>query len=454
MISIRKKLLISILSMFFSITVLLAMITYITVRKEMDEFYDENLKQVAHTILATGLLARDKRVDAIEQSPRPHGEEEYLTQIWHNNILEYSSHPLVAFPLQHTKGTGQADFQDSQWRFYTQTKGDITVQLAQDLRERHSIVIEIYGVLLIPIAIQFPVLALLIWWLVDYGLKPLRQISALIQNRNPSFLEPIANDRAPNEIHILLDALNGLLSRLKNALMLQKQFTADAAHELRTPLTAVRLQLDILKRAENEAEAKAALDMLEQAIFRSSRLAEQLLELARQEPEHNETTFAPTDLTIIAHDITEQARPIAQTKNISVTTNCTKPSIISGNAAQLSIMMRNLVHNAIIYTPKGGAIDVTIHQENNQIILDVIDNGIGIAAQEHTRIFDRFYRVAGTYNANSGTGSGTGSGLGLSIVKNIVTLHQGDIRVLPGPHSIGTIFRVIFPQSDPSLSMS
>lgn len=437
--SIRKKLIFSILAVIFVVTVLLATVTYFSVREEMDEFYDENLKQVAHTILSTGPTGNTEPSRHMGIGTKLRGEEKYLTQIYKGDVLIYSSYPTIEFPLQDKVGKGRAQFNDSTWRYYKESSGDISVQLAQDLKERHSVVLEIYGFLLIPIVLQFPILAGLIWIMIGYGLKPLHDISSLIKNRNPNFLEALPDEDVPVEINTLVHALNELLDRLKQALESQRRFTADAAHELRTPLTAVRLQLDILKRADNEEEKIAALETLEKGVLRSTHLVQQLLELARQEPENIEVKFSGIDLAEIVEEAIEQTLPISQAKNITITFQAGGRPVIQGNAPKLSLMVGNLLNNAVTYTKERGQVNVTLRADQGGVILDVADDGIGINPQDHERIFDRFFRVAGT-----GT---TGSGLGLSIVRNIADLHKAAISVSKGIGGKGSCFQVRFKNS-------
>lgn len=436
MISIRRNLLRTILLVVFAVTFLLAVITYFSVREEMDEFYDENLKQVARTILNITPADRAQPYFGDPNAPL-HGEEEYLTQVWHKDILQYSSHPHVKFPLQAADGRGRSAFEGSTWRYYRQTNGDTTVQLAQNLKERRSVVLEIYGYLLIPIFIQFPILAFLIWISIGYGLRPLGSISSLIKNRSPSFLEPLPSDDVPVEINVLVNALNDLLARLKQALEAQRQFTADAAHELRTPLTTIRLQLDILKRADDEKETKAAIATLEKGVLKSTRLVHQLLELARQEPENVELPFSHIDLAQIVEDCVEQAQPLSQAKNISITSKTIDHPTVTGSAPKLAVMIGNLINNAITYTPAHGRVEITLRQDGQQAVLDIADNGIGIPPEVRTRIFDRFYRIPGSNTA--------GSGLGLSIVRNIADFHKAKIEVFEGLGGVGATFRIILP---------
>lgn len=435
MTSIRKKLIFLILSVLFGATLLMATVTYFIVREEVDEFYDENLKQVAYTILNTGPSVETQNLHA-PFGNKLRGEEKYLTQVWKNGVLKYSSYPHVELALQENDGRGRILFNNSKWRYYKQSNGDISIQLAQDLKERHSVVIEIYGFLLIPIILQFPILAGLIWVMVGYGLKPLSDISNLIKNRNPQFLDALPEDNVPVEISGLVSELNDLLQRLKDALESQRRFTADAAHELRTPLAAVRLQLDILKRADDEEEAKAALLTLEKGVLRSTRLVHQLLELARQEPENVDTPFVKANLAHIVEEIIEQSAPIAEAKNISLTPKITDRPTIIGNGPKLTVMIGNLISNAITYTKDGGHVEVTLRAGRDSVILEIADDGIGIKPQDRDRVFDRFYRVVGT-----GT---TGSGLGLSIVRSIAEAHYADIDITDGIGGKGTTFRVSF----------
>lgn len=436
MISIRKKLLTSILLVVSGVTLLLAVITYFSIREEMDEFYDQNLREVAHTILATSPTKRSSLADKIEIDHKLKGEEEYLTQIWNKNALQYSSHPYVEFPLQQIDGTGRVPFENSQWRYYRKSQGDIVVQLAQDLKERHTVVIEIYGFLLIPILIQFPILAGLIWVMIGYSLRPLQDISNLIRNRNSSFLKPISGEGIPVEINVLVQELNNLLSHLEQALEHQGQFVADAAHELRTPLTAIKLQLNVLRRADNEIESIEAMDTLEKGVLRSTRLVQQLLELARQEPEKIEVEFSMIDLSGVIGECIEQVMPMARSKEISVASRILSHQLIKGNIAKLSVMIGNLITNAILYTNEKGRVEVTLRADLGKVILEVSDNGIGISAEDRKRIFDRFYRVAGTGEI--------GSGLGLSIVQSIANQHNATIDITDGIDGAGTSFRVSF----------
>ena len=438
MISIRKRLLTSILSIIIIITALLAIATYFSIREEMDELYDENMKQVA---LSLANIDIEKSGNSLNNSSNSKlkGEEEFLIQIWKQKKLTYTSHPAIEFQLQQIgrKNFGRTTFQGNRWRYYQATSGTDTVQVSQDLSKRHDVIVEIYRVLVVPILIQIPVLIAVIWLLVGYGFKPLTLVSENIRKRTASFLEPISETTAPSEIQTMVGALNDLLIRLKSALNTQRRFTSDAAHELRTPLTAVKLQLDLLKRATSTDEKEEALVSLERGVNRSIRLVEQLLELARQEPENTMHPLEKVSLNDILNESAIHAEPLSKSKLINLSFSADKDLKVLGNAPQLLTMFDNLLNNAVLYTPENGNIRVTAKKNDNIIIAEISDNGRGIPDEHKHRVFDRFYRIAGT--------NVIGSGLGLSIVQNIATFHHARLSIHAGLDGKGTTFRIEIP---------
>ncbi|HEU4839719.1 MAG TPA: ATP-binding protein [Micavibrio sp.] len=401
----------------------------------MDELYDANMRQLAVT--ASGMIAdRGVPVDASAFSKKwPKGEQIFLIQIWNGGTIDYSSHPVAKFPFQEKAGFGRVFFNGKKWTYYQEQIHGKTVQVSQELSERRDVIREVYNAIIIPTLIQFPVVFLLIWLLVSIGFKPLRRVSDLIQKRKADFLKPIPPGDVPDEIQTLVVALNDLLARVDTAMEKQRRFTADAAHELRTPLTAVRLQLDLLRRAGTDQDRNEAIMTLENGVSRSIHLVQQLLELARQEPEAGIEESASIDLAEITQAVIQERIPLAAAKNISLKTEI-QPVSVHGNASALSVMVGNLLNNAIAYTGEGGSIFLRTYLDNGKPVLEVSDNGIGIALEDRARIFDRFYRVIGTIVP--------GSGLGLSIVKTIADKHGAKISVSNGLNGQGTAFRVIF----------
>lgn len=436
MTSIRKRLLVSILSVIVFITILLATVTYFSVREEMDELYDENMKQVALVLARTGLEDDHISQESNNDRRKLKGEEEFLIQIWQKGKIAYSSHPKIKFELQEQgrKGYGRVLFSGNRWRYYQLYDGADVIQISQDLAGRHDVIVEIYRALVVPILIQMPILIVLIWLSVGYGFRPLMRVSDNIRKRTPTFLEPLSEDKTPVEVQTFVVALNDLLMRLKSALEGQRRFTSDAAHELRTPLTAIKLQLDILKRASDIQEKETAIVSLEQGINRGIHLVQQLLELARQEPENVNHPHEKIYLDQILAESVEDLRPLALSKFIHISTNISPDLIINGNSFQMNAMFSNLLNNAVIYGLANGHVQIDAFQQGNQIIVNIADDGIGIAMHERSRIFDRFFRVAGT--------NVMGSGLGLSIVKSIGVSHGIDISVHEGLNGRGASFRL------------
>lgn len=435
--SIRKRVLVSFLSILALGTIAICIATYLGIQHEMDELYDANMRQLARAVSSMP-LASVKASSAIAYSEdMPRGEEVFLIQIWSNGVLEYSSHPVAGFPLQTREGHGAIFFREKKWGYYQEDIAGHVVQVSQELRYRRDVIREVYNAIIIPVIIQFPLLSILVWFFVGYGFRPLEKISALIQSRTANFMEPISPEDAPKEIQALVAALNDLLYRLKVSLEAQRQFTADAAHELRTPLTAVRLQLDILKRADNPEDRIEAVEALERGVDRSIRLVQQLLELARQEPDNEIRSFSNVYLDPIVKNAVLESHVMADKKAITVDLSF-EDVVVVGDATSLAVLIGNILTNAITYTQIGGKVSIKTYHDAGVPVLEIADDGIGIAPENHARVFDRFYRVVGTGEA--------GSGLGLSIVKNIADRHGAAIKLSNGIGGKGTSFRFVFPK--------
>ena len=216
-----------------------------------------------------------------------------------------------------------------------------------------------------------------------------------------------------------MGSLNDLLARLNRALEVQRQFVADAAHELRSPLTAVQLQLQLLKRAESAEERAAALGRLERGVQRSTRLVQQLLTLARQDPHEPGGADAPVDLDRLVREVATDLEPVAQGAGLRLDLDIRSIPQVLGDEDSLRVMLGNLVDNAIRYTPRGGTVIVRALAEGPDAVLEVEDSGPGILPEQRERVFDRFYRVP-TREASE-----EGSGLGLAIANERSTATAG-----------------------------
>jgi two-component system OmpR family sensor kinase len=321
--------------------------------------------------------------------------------------------------------------------------GSQVVQVAQPMSARRELATSMALRTVVPLLLALPVLALLIWLTIARGLAPLDRVAAAVGRRSSALLEPLSESGLPREVQPLVGALNGLLGRLSQALAAQRSFIADAAHELRTPLTAVHLQAQLAERATDEAGRRAALADLKDGLERATRLVEQLLTLAREEPGVADRPPATVDLPALAREVVADLAPLAADKRIDLGLSADSPVQVRGDADALATLLSNLVDNALRYTPEAGRVDVGVASDGGRAVLSVRDSGPGIPEADRERVFDRFVR-------GSVTGAVRGSGLGLSIVKRIAERHGADIAVGPGLEGAGVGISVRFPAAETS----
>ncbi|HET8584700.1 MAG TPA: ATP-binding protein, partial [Casimicrobiaceae bacterium] len=311
------------------------------------------------------------------------------------------------------------------------------LQVAQAQDERAAIATQTALRTLVPFLALIPFFGVLVWVGVGRGLEPLDAMSKAVSKRRPDALGPLSERALPDELQPLAASLNGLLARLSDAIAAQRRFTADAAHELRTPLAALKLQLDLARRANDPDQRAAALDDLEAGVARASHVVEQLMTLARAEPEAMAQRRTQCDLVAIAKDAIVARAALAADKGIDLGLARETPASVSGDPASLGILLSNLIDNALRYTPRGGRIDVSVDGDENGATLVVADTGPGIPAEARERVFDRFYR--GDDNG------GPGSGLGLSIVKRIGEAHGATVGLGDPADGSGLVATVRFP---------
>jgi two-component system OmpR family sensor kinase len=270
--------------------------------------------------------------------------------------------------------------------------------------------------------------------------EPLKTLTRLVQTRRPDTLEQLPAAGLPVEVQPLVVALNELLGRLRAALEHERAFIADAAHELRSPLTALDLQIQTLDSAADEPSRARALGQLRSGVQRANRLVEQMLSLARQQ---RGPAAAPERVSLVelALEVIEESLPLADRRHIDLGLAHAEPVAIQGDTDALRVLLRNLLDNALRYTPDGGQVDVLVRREQAATgataVLEVIDTGPGIPETERTRVFDRFYRVPGT--------ASSGSGIGLALVWTIAERHRGRVDLGPGRHGRGLSVRVTLP---------
>jgi two-component system OmpR family sensor kinase len=433
--SIRRKLLLALLSALLVTGLGASGATWFAVRKEANDLFDYHLEQMA-------LSLRDQTLGArTSDFLTPALGHDFVVQIWDPfGAVVYISGQGVLLPRTRAGyQTVKADGRD--WRIFTLNDSDRTIAVAAPVTIRSDRATAMALRILVPVLATIPLFGLLIWFLVGKELEPLEGIARAIRRRAPTSLAPLPDRGLPEEVRPMVGELNGLLARLREVIETQKRFTADAAHELRSPLTALQLQIQLIERARSPEEASEALGSLRAGTKRASRLVEQLLTMAQLEPDAAQQPPASVELDRLALAVLADLEPLAEAKGVSLALGRMDAAKVMGQATALETLVRNLVDNALRYTPAGGRVTAEVRREKgNTVALEVRDTGPGIPAAERERVFDRFYRVPG-----SAVG---GSGLGLSIVKQIAEAHRARIDLGEGDEGKGLRVTVRFPASD------
>jgi two-component system OmpR family sensor kinase len=438
--SIRRRLLAALLGALLGAGVIAAIATYVSARGEVDALLDEELRQIA-------LSLRDHAQIDLQRLQRASDDPEMraLVQIWDPAFdRPYSSRAIDPLPRLGAEGFATVEHDGRSWRVYATRSGKQAIQVAQPTALRTELAARSAGKLLLPVVIMLPFLALLGWWIVGRGLAPLAVVAQTISQRDPTSLQPVAVDKLPTEVRPLVESLNALLQRLDESFDTQRRFAADAAHELRTPLTALTLQIQLAARAQSVQERTIAFERMEQGVKRATRLVQQLLTLARLDPEAAQKPAAPTDLSALANAVVDELRPLAAQESIVLDVDARPTTWVSGHDDALRILLTNLVDNAIRYTAPGGRVHVSVQSSDATVQLVVRDTGPGIPSDERERVFDRFYR-----GRDAATG---GSGLGLAIVRQIAVLHGGSVTLSGVDAGSGTQALASFPASQPALA--
>jgi len=416
MTSIRTRLLVALLTLVACASLLAGALTYRRVLAETSTLFDYQLRQMALSLRSQVSLA-----PRLELPPQQGGAD-FVVQIWDPfGARIYLSRPGLPLVNRAVLGYEDLDLQGEIWRVYgLQTVGGV-IQIAQPVRVREALARRAALRVAIPLLLLLPLLGGATAWVVRSSLAPLQRIAADVQRRDVHTLAPVAAAALPQEVAPLIEALNRLLRRLQAAFATQRAFVADAAHELRSPLTAVRLQLQLLDRAPDQSARQQARSELGAAVERAIHLAEQLLTLARNEPRAAGDELQPLTLETAVADGIADSHAQALARDIELSLEAEPGIVVRGDRDALRVLVRNLVDNAVRYTPAGGRVQLRVRQVPTAVLLEVIDSGPGIPAVDRERAFDRFYRRA---SAPEG-----GSGLGLAIVRAIAERHGARVSL-------------------------
>ncbi|MCK9531783.1 MAG: ATP-binding protein [Gammaproteobacteria bacterium] len=443
MISIRSRLLLLFLGLMFVAWAVIIASTYVQTSHEVEEIYDAHLVQSADELLMfasheySEQLATSHHVGAptllpfeVQELVRRQSGDEYAPRlgfrVWvAGRILLHSTDAPLA-PPRETAGFSEREDERGLWRVYTRhSDNGFAVEVAEHYGIRSKIVREVALATAIPALFAFPIIALLAWFSVGRGLAPLSQLARQVSYRAPESLAPVSVECAPREVLPLVEALNRFLERLSGTLERERRFAADASHELRTPLASLKVQAQVAARAADAETRARALGHITEGVDRATHLVEQLMTLARLDPAQVDASRARIDLNRVSGDVLAQLAPEALSKSIELDLTEAEVGEMQGRADLIAILMRNLVDNAVRYTPQGGRIVVRVRDYDHEVCLEIDDSGPGIPNTELDRVFDRFYR---------GLGHGQpGCGLGLSIVQRIAELHRAAITLGESP---------------------
>jgi heavy metal sensor kinase len=282
------------------------------------------------------------------------------------------------------------------------------------------------------------------WFLAGRTLKPVERIADIARGIGESDLSRRIDVETDDELGRLASTLNGMIARLEEAFVKQRQFVADASHELRTPLAVIQAESSlVLEKPRDPEQYRRSLELVSQEVAYMSDIVGKLLVLARSDAGSEQLSVQDVDLTALLAELGQDLEALAQERGLALTLDPMEPLTAKGDRVRLRQLFLNLLDNALRYTPGGGAITVSVVRQDEQAVVSVGDTGIGIPEEHLPFIFDRFYRVDKVRTNGEG-----GTGLGLSIATSVARMHGGTIEVDSRPGG-GTTFRVLLPLAGP-----
>ena len=403
-----------------------AVMTWVDASHELDELLDGHLAQAAALLVVQQTRTEDD--DGVADAPSLHKYAPKVSfQVFHEGALVMRSANVGSTPLAGTsQGFSTVVLGDKQqWRVFAArgAERDVQVFVAEQIDSRQSILWAVLRSVLLPFLYALPLLAVAVWWAVRQGLAPLRGLSRHLAGRQPQALEPLPATNLPAEMQPLVRALNGLFERIQSLIESERRFTADAAHELRTPIAAIRAQAQVaLGAGPDEAQRNHALHATLAGCDRATRLVEQLLMLARLEAAPEPAPpLATVNLSALAQRLAADLAPAALARHQTLALEAPDVCPVAANELLLGVLVRNLLDNALRYSPDGAQVLVQVGLEGGQVVLQVKDSGPGLSEAEMARLGERFYRVLGSGQS--------GSGLGWSIVQRIAEVLGAHVQV-------------------------
>ena len=413
-----------------------ATIAYRSALSDADQIFDYHMQQMAMSLRSSAPLTNNE-AGPVEGDPE---NNELVVQVWTpDGVRVFRSMSHATLPQRAVLGFSNVKSNGVTYRIFSVQTNNQTVQIAQDMAVRKRMAGTLALRTVGPIALMAPVLMLVVWWVVSGSLAPVARVRRQVAARQADDLSPVSDSELPDEVRPLVQELNLLFGRVRTAFEAQQHFVADAAHELRSPLAALKLQVLSLERAADEQARAVAVGRVSAGIERATRLVEQLLVLARQEASSAEgSTFTPVSLTELAKRSLGDMAGVAQARQIDLGLHHADDVTLSGQPDALIILLRNLIDNAVKYTPAGGTVDLELRKRPGGATLFVEDSGPGISPEERERVFSRFYRVPGS--------EAGGSGLGLAIIKAIAERHGAMLSLETSERLGGLRVKIDFPK--------
>lgn len=424
--SLQTRLLALVLGLVTVVWLAAAVMTWVDARHELDELLDGHLAQAAALLVVQQGGEVDHDGDEVADAPSLHKYAPRVAfQVFHEGQLTMRSANAGLTPMADIhRGYTTVRLGDGvEWRVFAAQghERDVQVYVGEQIASRSAILWAVLRSVLWPMVFALPLLALAGWWAVRQGLLPLRQLSDALRRRRPEALEPVVLRDLPLEMQPLVQALNGLFERIDRMVASERRFTADAAHELRTPIAAIRTQAQVaLGAGADDAQRQHALQATLAGCDRATRLVEQLLTLARLEAAPAEVAAA-VELGELARQVTAELAPLALARRQTLALEAPAPCRVTGNPVLLGVLLRNLIDNAMRYSPDAAQVRVTVACEPEAVVLRVEDSGAGMSEPDMARLGERFFRVPGHERP--------GSGLGWSIVRRIAAVSGAQVQV-------------------------